>query len=139
MNPFTVWVPGRPAPQGSKSRGGAGQLREQSPYLPAWRAAIKKAVYERYRELGVKPDDLPLLRGPIEFSSRFHLDTGQRIDSPPDLDKLLRAVWDSLTAARVWEDDGRVVRLYEVGKVQAQDGRTGADITVWQEGSDEDE
>ena len=30
---------------------------------------------------------------------------------PPDLDKLVRAVCDSLTDAEVWEDDAQLVRL----------------------------
>jgi Holliday junction resolvase RusA-like endonuclease len=119
INILSVTVPGRPAPQGSKKTGSAGQLLEQSPYLPAWRQAIKRGVYERYKVLGVKPDDLPLLRGPVAFGATFYMPGGQRVDSPPDLDKLLRAVWDSLTAARVWEDDGRVVEVDWLSKVVA--------------------
>lgn len=125
-----VTVRGRPAPQGSKRPGAAGQMREQSAYLPAWRAAVKQAVYERYRELGVPPGELPLLRGPVAIGVTFRLDTGQRIDSPPDLDKLLRGVWDALTAARVWEDDGRVVEVLWASKSLAGDEATGADIYV---------
>ena len=37
ISELRVTVAGRPAPQGSKRLGGAGQLREQSAYLPAWR------------------------------------------------------------------------------------------------------
>ncbi len=126
-----VTVPGRPAPQGSKKIGSAGQMREQSAYLPAWRAAVKRAVYERYRELEVPPGDLPLFRGAVIVARcAFRLDTGQRIDSPPDLDKLLRATWDALTAARVWEDDGRVVEVRELSKTGAGALGTGAEIVI---------
>lgn len=127
-----VTVNGRPAPQGSKTIGAAGQMREQSVYLPAWRAAIKRAVYERYRDLGVEPDALPLLRGPVAVRyCVFRLDTGQRVDGPPDLDKLLRAVWDALTAARVWEDDGRVITVRELSKVPVLPGQeSGVDIAI---------
>jgi len=136
---LTVVVRGRPAPQGSKRVGQYGQVREQSAYLPAWRAAVRRAVYERYRELGVDPADLPLLRGPVEMSCVFRLDTGARIDGPPDLDKLLRSTWDALTQARVWEDDARVVHVRELCK-KAPDGSspgtgTGADITVSRAGT----
>jgi hypothetical protein len=133
---LSISVLGRPAPQGSKD----GNMREQSVYLPKWRADIKKAVYVRYAELGITPRDLAarpkgvLLAGPVGFSCAFWLDTGQRIDSPPDMDKLIRATWDALTKARVWEDDGRVVALREVRKAQATDRPTGADIWVWREG-----
>lgn len=142
VNPFTVHVSGRPAPQGSKEYGSAGQMRESSKYLPAWRQKIIEAVYRRYKELGIKPVDLPLFRGAVGFSGCFYLDTGQRIDSEPDLDKLVRAVWDPLKIARLIEDDGRFVVITNVRKVQAPPGAvyTGADITVWQEtleGSDE--
>ncbi|MBB4689805.1 RusA family crossover junction endodeoxyribonuclease [Amycolatopsis jiangsuensis] len=129
---LSVTVPGRPAPQGSKKTGSAGQLREASAYLPAWRAAVKRAVYERYRELGVVPGDLPLLLGPVAFGATFYMPGGHRVDSPPDLDKLLRAVWDSLTAARVWEDDGRVVEVDWCSKVAATEAYpfTGAHLQV---------
>lgn len=109
---FSVWVPGRPAPQGSKRRGVAGQMREQSVYLPAWRTAVKKAVYERYRMLDIRPEDLPMLRGAVTARITFALSTDRRVDSAPDLDKLLRSTWDALTSARVWEDDGRVVAIH---------------------------
>jgi Holliday junction resolvase RusA-like endonuclease len=97
---LVISVTGRPAPQGSKNTGSAGQLREQSPYLPAWRAAVKRAAYEAYRAAGVEPDALPLLRGPVGIRVTFRLDPDRRPDAPPDLDKLLRATWDALTRAR---------------------------------------
>ena len=114
-----VWCAGRPAPQGSKRMGQAGQMREASPYLPAWRAALTVAVYRRYERLGIPPEDLPLFRGAVSFGVTFFLDTGQRVDAPPDLDKLIRAVWDVLTRARVWEDDARVTEILWATKVAA--------------------
>lgn len=110
-SPFECWAGGRPAPQGSKTHGHAGQLREASAYLPAWRAAVKTAVYTRYRDLGIRPEQLPLYRGPVTLSLHFWLTSPPRIDGPPDLDKLVRAVCDALTAARLWEDDSRVTFL----------------------------
>lgn len=135
LESITVRVAGRPAPQGSKRTGSAGQLLEASPYLAAWRAAVKSAVYGRYRELELDPDatKVPgwaLLRGPVGIVIEFRLQTGQRIDSAPDLDKLERATWDALTKARVWEDDGRVVYSH-ASKRDATDGLpVGAWITV---------
>lgn len=128
---FEFTVLGRPAPQGSKKKGNAGQLREASAYLPAWRAAIKRAAYERYVELGVEPGDLPLITGAVAFGCTFWMPPDRRVDAPPDLDKLLRAVWDSLTAARVWEDDGRVIEIDHLNKTLATSATTtGAAITV---------
>lgn len=128
---LTISVVGRPAPQGSKRRGAAGQMREQSAYLPAWRAAVKRATYETYRAAGIAPDALPLLRGPVGIRVVFRLDPGRRADGPPDLDKLLRATWDALTAARAWEDDGRVVAVTAVKRAAGAGELTGADIEIW--------
>lgn len=126
-----VSVRGRPAPQGSKKRGQYGQLLEASPYLKPWRAAVKEAVYEEYKRLGVPPGDLPLLRGPVAFGATFWLPADVPIDGPPDLDKLLRAVWDALTDARVWEDDGRCVEVDWLGKQTVINGAgPGVDLMV---------
>lgn len=132
---LTISVVGRPAPQGSKLVGASGQMREASVYLRAWRAAVKRATYERYKLLGVAPDALPLLRGPVGFSATFWMSEQRYVDGPPDLDKLLRSTWDALTQARAWEDDGRVVELGQVRKRLAIAGWAGADIEVWEVGS----
>lgn len=127
---FMVVVRGRPAPQGSKVLGEHGQMRESSAYLPAWRAAVKRAIYEQYKALGVEPDALPYIRGAVGISLLFTLPNGRRADGPPDLDKLARSTWDALTAARVWEDDGRVVRAL-MDKREAGTDPVGAEIIVW--------
>lgn len=135
MDGFTgrlvISVTGRPAPQGSKDIGAAGQLREQSRYLPAWRAAVKKAAYQAYKAAGIEPDALPLIRGPVAVSITFRMSTDRRVDAPPDLDKLQRSTWDALTAARVWEDDGRVVTEWACKRHAAESETTGALIEVW--------
>lgn len=140
---------GRPAPQGSKTRGEHGQLRESSAYLPAWRRAVKRDTYRAYKTAGLLPEQLPLYTGAIGIEVVFYLPPqlqtfgkdGQRgsgpedwrIDGPPDLDKLTRSTWDALTQARVWEDDGRVVRAalskVEAGRLVLPHG--GARIEVW--------
>ncbi len=132
-DPMYLWVAvrGRPAPQGSKLLGPHGQMRESSAYLPAWRAAVKRAVYERYKALEIEPKTLPLFRGPVVLKIKFYLNTGKRVDGPPDLDKLTRSTWDALTQARVWEDDGRVVRAELVKEQAAVAEAEGADIRVW--------
>lgn len=126
-----ISVNGRPAPQGSKRRGAAGQMREQSVYLPAWRAAVGVATYRRYQALGIRPEDLPLFSGAVEFGATFWMPGDHRVDGPPDLDKLVRAVWDALTTSRVWEDDCRVTEVLWLSKCIVPDGRdTGCDLRV---------
>lgn len=127
---FYVKAEGRPAPQGSKRLGQHGQMRESSPYLPAWRAAVKRAVYEQYRDLGIEASVLPLFRGAVALSIVFVVDASERrLDSAPDLDKLTRSTWDALTQARVWEDDGRVITT-ELHKRAATTSWTGAIIEI---------
>lgn len=147
---FSVWVPGRPAPKGSHKLGEHGQLRDASAYLAAWAGswtgrgrnrrrnvgAVERAVYEHYREMGVDPTQLPLLRGPVGIKIAFFLDPDRRIDGPPDVDKLERATWDALTVARVWEDDARVVDTRSTKAPAGADiGMTGSGalIIVWSE------
>jgi crossover junction endodeoxyribonuclease RusA len=126
-------VLGRPAPQGSKKRAAHGQMREASQYLPAWRHAVKRATYMEYKRLGViAATDLPLLRGPVAFGAMFWLAGTGPITEPPDLDKLVRAVWDALKLARLIEDDSRFVAMGGVAKVRATAGDpAGALIRVW--------
>lgn len=128
---LVILVTGRPAPQGSKRTGAAGQMREQSAYLPAWRAAVKRAAYEAYRLRGVDRGELPLFRGSVAIKVTFWLDHGRRIDGAPDLDKLLRSTWDSLTQARVWEDDGRVIAAFADKRPATAEVPAGAVIEVW--------
>jgi Holliday junction resolvase RusA-like endonuclease len=141
---LSVWVPGRPAPKGSHKLGEHGQLRDASAYLAAWSGswtgtgrnrrrvagAIERAVYERYRVMGVDPAALPMFRGPVGIQITFRLDPARRIDGPPDVDKLERSTWDALTIARVWEDDARVVSS-AAWKSPAAEAGTGALIVVW--------
>jgi len=132
-----IVVAGRPAPQGSKRQGAHGQMREASVYLPAWRAAVKRAAYEEMKRRGVRPGDRPVFRGAVAFSVTFWMPADHRVDGPPDLDKLVRGVWDALTQARVWEDDSRVTEVLWLSKGIAADGWTGANILVRAAGAGE--
>ena len=130
---LVIRVTGRPAPQGSKRFGEHGQMREASVYLPAWRAAVARAVYQAYVEAGVQPlpDALPLLRGPVAASMHFRMAPGSRIDGPPDVDKLMRSTFDALTKAGAWEDDARVVAVTAT-KAEVNEGEVpGALIEIW--------
>jgi Holliday junction resolvase RusA-like endonuclease len=137
---------GRPAPQGSKQLGGAGQLLEQSAYLPAWRAAVKIAAFEEYRRLSISPKALPVFGAGVPVvieSCTFFVGPQQcradNTDEPigtPDIDKLLRAVLDALggakgnhSSARCFADDSQVVEIRGLRKVRATT-QTGALIVI---------
>lgn len=142
----TITVHGRPAPQGSKRTGGAGQLLEQSAYLPAWKQAVKIAAYRAYAEMGIGQDVLPLFpaRVPlhIEQCTFFVGPTECRAEGttapvgPPDIDKLLRGLLDALGGgrkgtARLFADDAQIVRIDRLSKQRAgHPDRTGAVIII---------
>lgn len=128
----TLWIPGTPATQGSKSpgRGGFG-FHESDKKLPAWREAVKAAAVQARG--GRDPYDFPVIvtldvyLSPPKRSlfGRFHA-------VKPDLDKLQRAVGDGLTAGGLLKDDSRIIR-WEAGKHFAEDAtQTGARVTIRQ-------
>jgi Holliday junction resolvase RusA-like endonuclease len=115
---LTFEVFGTPVPQGSKrvvtSRSGKTLLIDQSgEKLRSWRSEVMASALERAKMLGTQlPMPAPLcLRISFYFtkpkSSRNHMPVVR-----PDLDKLVRAVLDSLTQAGVIEDDAQVVELH---------------------------
>lgn len=142
-----IRVFGRPAPQGSKRAGAApGSMIEQSPYLPAWRAAVKRWAYEAYKQAGIRPGELPLFPAgravEIEVCT-FHVIRGVQCgaagsDLPigePDIDKLLRATLDPLggmkrDSARLFADDAQVTAVRSLTKVWAVPGITEPGATI---------
>ena len=125
-------VYGRPAAQGSKRHVGGGRFIEASRFLPEWRKAVSAGAAETR---GLCEWDT--VDGPVEAVFVFHIARPASVKpearplpiKPPDLDKLVRAVCDSLTDAAVWEDDGQVVKLTaEKEYVSAED--SGVSITV---------
>jgi hypothetical protein len=118
-----IRVEGRPAPQGSKHEGAHGQMREASPYLPAWRAAVRNTAHRTLNTIGVPTEARPYFRGAVVVRHlEFVVHPGQRVDSPPDIDKLIRGVLDPLKYAGVYEDDGRVVRIERASKRHPRPG-----------------
>ena len=125
-------VYGIPAPQGSKKSIGNGRFIEASKKLPAWRKRVKEAA-----ELAVADQGWLTLTEAAELSVVFFLPRPKSVTRskrllptvPPDSDKLLRAVGDSLTDAGVWEDDSLVCKV-SLYKVYDDDRHAGAMITV---------
>ena len=121
MTGLRVWVPGDPAPQGSKRHVGGGRMIESSKAVGPWRESIRAALLAE----GPRTP----FTGPVAVTCSFamrrpkgHFGTGRnagqlRALAPqlpavkPDLDKLARAVLDAVTSAGVWGDDSQVVHL----------------------------
>jgi len=121
--PLVITVYGTPVTQGSKTRNRYGGVRDDNAStLRPWREAVKQAA------LALMPGR-ERLTGPVSVTATFafdrpqgHYGTGRnagrlRDSAPPtpanrgsgDLDKLLRAAFDSLSDAGVWRDDSQVV------------------------------
>lgn len=122
MGSVEVFVPGTPAPQGSKrylgNRGGRGILVESaSTKVKSWRADVREAatglvpapvegaVSVAITFLLARPRSVPVARRPLPIVK-------------PDIDKLLRSTLDALKSAGVYGDDAQVVHT-DVTKVYA--------------------
>jgi len=155
---FVLFVPGRPVPQGSKSAfisksTGKPIVVDKDVRLPQWRAKITSAAIDKQAEyMHTMPAlyaTLPFVGGvgiSIDFvleRPKTHFGSGKNVDkvkpgapshpaTMPDIDKLMRAIFDALTDAQVWKDDGQVVWV-QATKTYANAGQApGVQITVGQ-------
>lgn len=111
-NNLSLFIEGRPAPQGSKTSIGRGRFKESSNYLAPWRATIVDQLTD--------DNGIPALRFakdvPVFVGLDFYLDRPKYLKpevvkpytKTPDLDKLCRAVLDALKIAGVLHDDAQV-------------------------------
>lgn len=112
---LVVTVSGTPAPQGSKKHVGNGRMVESSKALRPWRKHVTETVTA---SLG----DWELTKDPIKVRISFELQRPESVSNPkrknwrehptvkPDVDKLARAILDSLTGV-VYVDDSQVIKL----------------------------
>lgn len=116
---YKTFIPGTPVPQGSKSvyRGRAVEANSKT---KAWRETMRKHHLKTSEAVGA-----PLIVGPFKASLRFVFTepkSGALFQGnlhpihgvKPDLDKLTRAVMDSLTSGGIIEDDARCHHLEAV-------------------------
>jgi crossover junction endodeoxyribonuclease RusA len=124
-----VFVPGRPAPQGSKRHVGAGILVESSKTVGPWRQTV---AYTAAQVFVGPPLDGPLLVR-LGFVMPRPAATPKRRTPPavkkPDVDKLARAVFDALTSV-VWRDDSQVVDVHATKRLAELDETPGVHIAV---------
>lgn len=123
-----LFVPGVPAPQGSKRHVGRGVLIESSKAVGPWRERVALAAHSHARVL---------LGGPVSVDLVFVLprpkSAPKRTTPPaikrPDLDKLARAILDALTG--VWfADDSAVVSLFASKRLAEIEESPGVHITI---------
>jgi crossover junction endodeoxyribonuclease RusA len=123
MRAFLVtefFVPGIPQSQGSKVafvvKGRAILADANRVTLKPWRAAVTDAAAAAY--------DGPRIEGPVLLTAEFRFVKPKSVKRdlpavPPDVDKLVRSLADSITDSGIWRDDAQVVRL-TVEKVYAE-------------------
>ena len=128
---FELFVPGEPRPQGSKkafSRGARIVLVEANKQLPAWREHLRKSFAQKMLEL-----DSPFVTA-VSISITFWLPRPKSVKrdyatGTYDLDKLTRAIFDSLESAKVLTNDNLVVDL-SARKTYADNHEAGVLVTV---------
>lgn len=126
QNFLSVFVPGHPAPQGSKRHVGGGVMIESCKAVKPWRSDIRSAL------LDAAGQPLARFEGAVNVQLVFvmprPLSTPKRstplATKKPDLDKLTRAVFDAIGSAGIWRDDSQVVGAV-VSKRIAEIGETG--------------
>ncbi|GAA0638093.1 hypothetical protein GCM10010174_69920 [Kutzneria viridogrisea] len=130
-----VFVPGRPAPQGSKRHVGRGILVESSKTVGTWRDDIRGTVLATMATTGHTgfPSGTPVFAA-LEFVLPRPTSTPKRRTpravKRPDLDKLARAVLDALTSAGTWQDDSQVVGLVLTKRLAEVDETPGCRISL---------
>lgn len=140
-----LFVPGRPAPQGSKMArpiykgrgsdrvftGKVAQVESSKSGVEQWRADVRAACMQVWGNRA--PLDEPLLLQ-VEFVRKRPVSAPKRSTPPatttPDLSKLIRSTEDAITSAGVWADDARVVRIEASKRVAEIDEQPGAHIRV---------
>lgn len=148
---LTFWVDGVPQPQGSKQAfatkkdgnyTGKTTMIETTKGLPAWRKAVQAEAEAAAANAGWDAQREAIAMNAIFYFPRpkGHFGTGRNAGiirdaapihhlTKPDTDKLLRAIGDALTAAKVLTDDATIVG--EHGWKAYADGRPpGARITI---------
>jgi crossover junction endodeoxyribonuclease RusA len=127
-----VFVFGRPVSKGSITRNRYGAAYNETKGLDTWQDSVRAACIGAWE--GQSPLD-----GQVEVDLQFILPrpaaAPKRRTPPairkPDLDKLVRAIYDAITSAGVWVDDARVVRSAESKRLAEIGEAPGARIKIY--------
>ncbi|WP_435824386.1 RusA family crossover junction endodeoxyribonuclease [Mycolicibacterium fortuitum] len=133
-----MFVPGIPAPQGSKRHVGGGRMIESSKKLKPWRRTVAEVATTMWRGQPIIRDVALLVR--IVFTMPRPVSLPKTKPTPPaikrpDQEKLERAVLDALTynpttGQGVFADDSAFVRSITDKEIALLGEQPGALITV---------
>ena len=126
---FRLFVPGKPAAQGSKRHVGGGRMVEQSKAVAPWRTTVAWHAAQAYTQA---PQEGQLTVG-LVFVMPRPASTPKRSTPPavkrPDLDKLQRAIFDALSGV-IWRDDSQVTYVAAAKRIAGLDDQPGVHIEV---------
>ena len=128
MAEVSLSVTGNPASQGSHAIMYGRIVQVNSSKHKSWRKAIVQEA------IATLPDDWQPIDEPCELIVNFYMPKPASVKRSlptvsPDLDKLIRAVGDSLTDSGIVIDDSRIVRI-SARKLYAEGIEPGATILV---------
>jgi crossover junction endodeoxyribonuclease RusA len=130
---LTLFIPGEPAPQGSKRYLGKGIMIESSKKVKPWRADIRAACLDNRGKPKIQFNG-DAVRVDLEFVLKRPVSAPKKRTPPairrPDLDKLVRATLDGLGSANIWTDDSQVVSMNVSKRLAEIDEVTGCRIVV---------
>ncbi|MFE5290122.1 RusA family crossover junction endodeoxyribonuclease [Nocardia sp. NPDC056611] len=125
----TLFVPGHPAPQGSKRHVGNGRMIESSKRLKPWREAVNAAA---------RNSDMPMHEGAVVMGLEFVMPrpkaTPKTKPTPPavkrpDIEKLARAISDAINGVG-FRDDSQVVAMPLRKRIAEPDEPPGVHIEI---------
>ena len=125
-----LFIPGIPAPQGSKRHVGRGIMVESSKKLAPWRTMVAYSLGQTDIEL---IETSPIHVG-IAFTMPRPKSTPKTRPTPPavkkpDLDKLVRAILDAATGV-AWRDDAQVVAITATKRIAELGEQPGAHVSI---------
>jgi crossover junction endodeoxyribonuclease RusA len=130
LTTIKFFIPGTPAPQGSKRALGPGRMIEMSKNVGPWRERIAIQAHNAM-------NGQPLMPGPIAVFVEFILPrpkSAPKSYTPnavkrPDIDKLCRAILDAITGTMIW-DDAQIIELHATKRLAHLGETPGAAIDV---------
>lgn len=124
------FVPGKPAPQGSKRHVGRGILVESSRDLGPWRERVALTAHNAMKSISLHSGAVTVI---ITFVLPRPKSTPKTQTPPaikrPDVDKLARAILDAITGI-VISDDSQIVNLHATKRLAELDETPGAHIEI---------
>lgn len=138
-DPLTRFVPGIPAPQGSaraivhKHTQRAVLIKANDKRQKSWRGDIRDALTDGYGQPHARFEAAVAVE--LAFVMPRPKSTPKTRATPaatkkPDLDKLVRAVFDAITSAGVWVDDSAAVDVHATKRIAERGESTGCLITI---------